>query len=114
MRAEKNIRDSAAMGCHCGFQPAMHILQHFRQYPLAVDDGLVGNHNECAAFPGKDSQGFQAVWKKDELLPALDVIRRVLIDDPVPVQKNDFLQQHRLHFRRAMVHDPKKSPDHRF
>jgi len=53
---------------------------------------LIGNHNGCEPAEGQQPDGLDAAGNKFKFGSVFDIIRRIVVDRTVAVQKNYFFQ----------------------
>jgi hypothetical protein len=68
----------------------VNVLKGFFRHHVSVDHGLVGDDKNTITRIGQPLQCIQTSGNELEFGPALDIVSAILVDDPVPVQKNGF------------------------
>lgn len=93
VRTVKNIRYLATAGSQGGPHHGMDMLEILYGNHLPADRRLVGDDNRGKPVYGEVLYRKNASGNKLEFGPAFDIIRRIVVDDTVPVQENNFFKQ---------------------
>ena len=80
--------DPAATAGDLGAHLQIDLLNRCLAGEAAADDRLIADHDDRMAGLGQEAQGGKNARKKDKLLPTLDVIDAVLVDDAIAVQED--------------------------
>ncbi len=88
MRAEVDLLDAATDLSQFSDHPRVDTFHRFhREYPTR-DTGLIGTDKKTMSRVRKGGNGFLCARQKAKLAPTLYIIGAILVDDPVPIQKN--------------------------
>jgi len=86
--AKKDVLDMAIPTLKSLCHAIVYLLQLRMRNQAAVYGRLIGNQDYCKTARRKLTYGFDAPRQKFKFTPALDIIRRITINDTVTVKKN--------------------------